>query len=437
MATALGTSGVAGNSGVTAFCAGFNADPAHHCFGAIGSARGCAHYRALPDRLELMGFSQNFGWAYGLNRSAFVTLSTIGLSACATLPSSGPTGHQIERAVTAPDSSIQLVELEDIASLPAPPATTPLTLTNLAPPPTDMIGPGDVLDIAIYESGVTLFGGGATKLSSDTASFDSSAKAERLPGNRVDDSGDIQIPYAGRLHVAGQTVSQVERQIRDALRGYSQNPQVLVTMRDVITNSVIVGGEVNKPGRLVLPTNRETVADAIALAGGYRGDVKDLAVRLQRQNVTDEFRLSDAVSGAQAELRVYPGDRLSIVRAPRSFSVMGAPGQVQLFPFGAPNVSLVEAVAQAGGSHPAFGDPAAIFVFRYVADKDGVLRPIVYHVNMMKAGSYFLAQRFMTRDKDVLYIGNARANQPSKLIQIISQLFAPIVTATSAVQVLK
>jgi polysaccharide export outer membrane protein len=187
----------------------------------------------------------------------------------------------------------------------------------------------------------------------------------------------------------------------------------------------------------VLPTNRETVADAIALAGGYRGDVKDLAVRLQRQNVTDEFRLSDAVSGLQAELRVYPGDRLSIVRAPRSFSVMGAPGQVQLFPFAASSISLVEAVAQAGGSHPSFGDPAAIFVFRYVLDKDGVQRPIVYHVNMMKAGSYFLAQRFMTQDKDVLYIGNARANQPSKLIQIISQLFAPIVTATSAVQALK
>jgi polysaccharide export outer membrane protein len=339
--------------------------------------------------------------------------------------------------VAAPDSGIQLVELEDASSLPPPPVPTPLALMNLAPPPTDLVGPGDVLDISVYESGITLFGGGATRLSSDTASFDPSAKVERLSGNRVDDSGDIQVPYAGRLHVAGRTVGEVARQVRAALQGYSQNPQVLVTMREVITNSVIVGGEVNKPGRLVLPTNRETVADAIALAGGYRGDVKDLAVRLQRQNATDEFRLSDAVSGPQAELRVYPGDRLSIIRAPRSFSVMGAPGQVQLFPFGAPNVSLAEAVAQAGGSHPAFGDPAAIFVFRYVLDKDGVLRPVVYHVNMMKAGSYFLAQRFMTQDKDVLYIGNARANQPSKLVQIISQLFSPIVTATSAVQLLK
>ena len=38
------------------------------------------------------------------------------------------------------------------------------------------------------------------------------------------------------------------------------------------------------------------------------------------------------------------------------------------------------------------------------------------------------------RDKDVLYFGNAAANQPSKVIQLISQLFSPILTVTSAVQ---
>jgi polysaccharide export outer membrane protein len=374
--------------------------------------------------------------ACGLSKLLPAILGASCLSGCATLPSSGPTGRQIERGITAAAPSIQLVELEDIRSLPLPPSPVPLSLSNLTPPPTDMVGPGDVLDIAVYESGVTLFGG-AAKTAPEGGSFDSSAKVERLAGNRVDDAGTIQVPYAGRLHVAGQTVGQIEQQIRAALRGYSQNPQILVTIRENLTSSVIVGGEVARPGRLVLPTNRETVADAIALAGGYRGDAKDLAVRLQRQAVTDEFRLSDALSGEEAALRVYPGDRLSIVRAPRSFSVMGAPGQVQLFAFGAPNISMAEALAQVGGSHPASGDPAAIFVFRYVTGQDKVAHPVVYHMNMMKAGNYFLAQRFAMRDKDVIYIGNARANQPSKLIQTISQLFSPIVTVISAAQVLK
>lgn len=380
-----------------------------------------------------MTFSSTSQMAYGWSKVLPATIGALCLSACATLPSSGPTGKQIVRGVTAP---IQLVELDDISTLPPPPPRVSLALSNLPPPPTDMVGPGDVLDIAIYEAGVTLFGG-AAKTAPETGSFDSSAKVERLAGNRVDDAGDIQVPYAGRLHVAGTTVGQVEQQIRKALIGFSQNPQILVSIRENVTNSVIVGGEVTRPGRLVLPTNRETVADAVALAGGYRGDAKDLTVRLQRQSGTGEFRLSDALSGEEEALRVYPGDRLSILRAPRSFSVMGAPGQVQLFPFGTADVSMAEAVAQAGGSNPAFGDPAAIFVFRFVTDQDGVARPMVYHINMMRTGSYLLSQRFAMRNKDLIYVGNARANQPSKLIQIISQLFSPIVTVVSAAQVLK
>jgi polysaccharide export outer membrane protein len=70
-------------------------------------------------------------------------------------------------------------------------------------------------------------------------------------------------------------------------------------------------------------------------------------------------------------------------------------------------------------------------VFRYVRQEDGTEAPVVYHVNMMRAEAYFLTQRFAMRDGDLLYIGNARANQPTKLIQLVSQLFAPIVTVRS------
>jgi len=97
-------------------------------------------------------------------------------------------------------------------------------------------------------------------------------------------------------------------------------------------------------------------------------------------------------------------------------------------------MSLAEAIASAGGANPNLGDPAAIFVFRYVPDAEGILQPVVYHLNMMRTRSYFLAQRFAMQDGDVLYFGNAKANQPSKAIQLISQLFSPILTVTSAVQ---
>jgi polysaccharide export outer membrane protein len=38
------------------------------------------------------------------------------------------------------------------------------------------------------------------------------------------------------------------------------------------------------------------------------------------------------------------------------------------------------------------------------------------------------------KDRDVLYIGNAAANQTSKIMQLISQLFTPLMTVTAATQ---
>ncbi|WP_375381806.1 polysaccharide biosynthesis/export family protein [uncultured Sphingomonas sp.] len=357
---------------------------------------------------------------------------------CATLPSSGPTGHEIQKSITDPKEAgqLQIVEIADAASLPVATARRALPFSENEPSPTDMVGPGDVLDITIYEAGIALFGGGS-RIPGDGTGFDPSAKVEKLPPNRVDDGGYIQLPYTGRLRVAGQTVSEIARRIRTGYSGLSQNPQVLVSIREDITNSVIVGGEVGKPGRLILSTNRESLSDAIALAGGYRGDAKDLEVRVTRKDVNGEFRLSDVLAGSERDLRVEPGDRILLLRAPRSFSVMGAPGRVEQLAFSGSAISLAEAIATAGGANPNLGDPKAIFIFRATAAENGQPVNTVYHINMMRTGSYFLAQRFVMRDKDVLYFGNAQANQPSKLIQIISQLFSPIVAITSGVSALR
>lgn len=356
----------------------------------------------------------------------------LSLAGCATLPTSGPTGNEILESAAEPvvGPPIRVVEVATAADLPFVPVVERAVLPQLPAPPTDMIGPGDVLDITIYEAGVTLFA------SSGSAGGQGSAvpgvQAQQLPPSRVDDNGDIVIPYAGRQRVLGRTITEVQSMIRTALDQVSQNPQVLVTLSRSITNSVIVGGEVAQPGRLVLQTNRERLSDVIALAGGYRGNVRDLMLRITRQDDVYELRLGELIENPALDVMAYPGDRFLLIDNPRSFSVLGAPGQVQQLPFPRSEVSLAQAVATAGGANPNLGDPAAIFVFRQVSDSSGEPVPIVYHFNMMNTGSYFLAQRFAMNDRDVLYFGNARANQPAKLFQLISQLFTPLVTVTAA-----
>ena len=360
-----------------------------------------------------------------------------GLAGCATLPSSGPTGGQIEKSAVAPKDGtvpIQVVSIRAIADVPGADTVTRPLLPDLTPPPTDMIGPGDVLDVNIYEAGVTLFSNGSSAGGVGQIGANPGVQLQKLPPTRVDDLGDITIPYAGTLHVAGITTGEVEAMIRNSLSRMSQNPQVIVTLNQAITNSIIVGGEVAKPGRLVLQTNRETLSEVIALAGGYRGNARDLLLRIVRGEQSVDVRVNDLIDNPKLDVRAYPGDRLMLISNPLSYSVLGASGRVEQIPFSRSSVSLAEAVATAGGVNPGIGNPAAIFVFRYVRDEQGNEVPKVYHLNMMKTPSYFLAQRFVMQDKDVLYFGNAAANQPSKLIQLISQLFSPILTVTSAVQ---
>jgi len=364
----------------------------------------------------------------------------ISLGGCATLPSSGPTGRQIEKsAAAATDGSpIEVVEIHNSVDVPSLAAVVSpqALLPQAAPAPTDMVGPGDVLDINIYEAGVTLFGSGngsttATPLAAP------GVQVQKLPPTRVDDDGDITIPYAGKMRVKGLTTGEIQASIRNALVGLSQNPQVIVTLNQAITNSIIIGGEVSRPGRLVLQTNRESLSDVIALAGGYRGNSKDLMVRIVRGEVSADVRINDMVADPTLDIPIRPGDRLMLVDDPRTYSILGASGRVEQVPFRRSSVSLAEAIATAGGANPNLGDPAAIFLFRYVRDAEGREIPKVYHVNMMKVGAYFIAQKFVMQDNDVLYFGNAAANQPSKLVQLISQLFSPILTVTSAVSVIQ
>ena len=69
-----------------------------------------------------------------------------------------------------------------------PPAPVPAsTMAISSAPPTDLIGPGDTLNITIYEAGVSLFGKPATRLGAPTGSatalsVDQGASAEQIRG---------------------------------------------------------------------------------------------------------------------------------------------------------------------------------------------------------------------------------------------------------------
>lgn len=395
-------------------------------------------------------------------RPGIILLAATSLSGCATLPRNGPTGSQIAKSAEDNALGFTIIDIapDNIGTLSNTQSQTGALAVLTADGDVDMIGPGDVLAVEIYEVGVTLFGGRAN-MGNPNVTLENdpglSARNETVGGNGivVDRNGDISLPYVGTLHVAGLTTSQVQDRIVAALRSKSQSPQVIVSLRRNISNSVVLMGDVTNPGRLSLTLARERLLDAIAERGGISRQVQtgsstatgtgaqDVIVRFTRRGRVAEQALDSIVAGSADDLALLGGDHIELIRQPRTFTVFGALDRVAQVPFESRTLTLAEALARAGGPNDNRADPKAVFVFRMVPATDlavpsgtasapGTLYPVAYRINMMKTENYFLSQRFTMRDKDLIYIGNASANQPLKLVQALGQLFAPVLSVQNA-----
>lgn len=365
-------------------------------------------------------------------------LAAGGLEGCANLPSSGPTAHDIvQDQKRANPLGFQIVDVTAASTAQANrlAGRSGPSLSNLARSgPVDLVGPGDELQITVFEVGTTLFSGSAaaSALSSSALSAPTAA-GETFPPVRVEQDGSVALPYIGRLQVAGRSVEEVQAMVTAGLAGKSQTPQVIVSVRENIANTVVVMGDVKKPGRLTLTLAGDRLLDAIASAGGGAYPTQDLIVRFSRGGQNAEARLDSITAGDPNDLALLPQDRIEVLYRPRSFTVFGAT-KVAETPFQLPRVSLAEAVARAGGPADQQADPSAVFVFRYEPeDLEGApapgARPIAYRLDMMRPESYFLSQAFEMRPRDVIYIANARINQVSKLMQILNLFFSPAYTA--------
>jgi polysaccharide export outer membrane protein len=359
--------------------------------------------------------------------------SSVMVAGCTSLPTNGPTMGQLQATARANKAGVvaavlpidaKLVETLTEAQVEAESPFASMRLEGPRYVP-EVVRPSDVLNVMIYEVGVSLFG---TQSNSSAQTGLPTAGVQTIPGVRVDDQGMIDLPYIGVVSVDGLTPREIAEVIKDRMRPFSQSPQVLVSIAESSGNSVNLVGAVGRSGRYRLTVARERLRDLLALAGGVPSDPEDIVVRLTRQDKAAEMRLSDIRDGSPDNVYLTAGDQLEFLRRPRTFTVFGASDRVSQIPFGADKVNLLEAVARAGGPSDPRANPRGVFLFRWETVPGGEPKPVIYRLDMMQAGSYFIASEFMLHDKDVLYFANSASNMPTKFISIINQLFSPIVT---------
>jgi len=125
----------------------------------------------------------------------------------------------------------------------------------------------------------------------------------------VDGEGYIQLPYAGKIKVAGKTLAVITDEVETILKGYIADAAVTVKM---VNNYVSLLGEVQRPGRYPIYKERMNIFQALAMAG----DLSEFSNRQKIQiirptadaNLIKEFTLTDRSIMASEFFYVLPND---------------------------------------------------------------------------------------------------------------------------------
>jgi len=94
------------------------------------------------------------------------------------------------------------------------------------------------------------------------------------PGFLVDKNGTVELPVLGSFHLAGLTTIQARDTIQKSASLIYKSPAVYVRFANL---KVTILGEVSHPGTYVLPNEKNTIFDALGLAG-------DLTIFGKREN---------------------------------------------------------------------------------------------------------------------------------------------------------
>jgi len=177
---------------------------------------------------------------------------------------------------------------------PASTATAPTSTTAVHPKVDDtyVIGPGDVLAIAVW-------------------------KEQALSGNLlVRPDGMISLALIGEIQAANQTPMQLADQISSKLKKYIQDPNVTVVVSQIHSKFIYLLGEVAKKGPIEM-TPGMTLLEAISIAGGPTDYANTKKIYILRHDGGKQVRLpvryKDALKGDSAcNVQLKPDDTIVV-----------------------------------------------------------------------------------------------------------------------------
>jgi polysaccharide biosynthesis/export protein len=371
-----------------------------------------------------------------LKLMAVVALSAF-VSACATAPGNYlDTSSLKEQPNNQPQQqfNVQLITQQVVlqqaqAAAAAPKAPLPPSKFSGAADYVYHIAPQDILGVTVFDhpelstpQGSTFSTGGNTTQTVGqalTQPYTNALPGQADPyGQTVAKDGTIFFPFVGRIMAAGKTPGQIRDQLAAGLGPYVKNPQVDVRVLAYRSQKVQITGDVKTPGPLSMSDVPLTLVDAITRSGGTTDNADINRVRLTRGGklyVLDANRLLDDGDSTQ-DVLLQDGDVINIPdRSDSRIFVMGevkTPLQTNLI---RGNLTIADALTQAGGILDTDANPRQIFVMRGM--KDNPTQPDIYRLDMTKPDAIMLSSQFQLKPLDVVYVGTAASTTFNRVLQ--------------------
>jgi polysaccharide export outer membrane protein len=386
-------------------------------------------------------------------RSAFVVNAAAALFCAAVLPGCAELpGVGFLRSAVKPEKAepglqgMQLVDLTDAVARKVIAKKSAILFSETfgtVPIQSQRIGAGDVLEVSIWEAPPgTLFNSAPV----DPRLGALTSRAMTMPEQVVSQEGFITVPFAGPVRAVGRSLPEIEGDIARQLAGKANQPQVLVRLIRNVSAKVTVVGEVNNSTLLPLTARGERLLDAIAAAGGVKQPVNKTTIQMTRGRNVFSLPLETIIRDPQQNVPLHPGDVVTALYQPLSFTALGATGKNEEINFEAQGITLAQALARAGGLLDARADAKGVFLFRFeplemmtwprqpvLVTLDGKV-PVIYRLDLTNPSSFFVAQNFPVDNKDLLYVSNASGAELQKFLNLVFSVIYPIAAANVVFQ---
>lgn len=157
-----------------------------------------------------------------------------------------------------------------------------------------IIEKNDILEISLLSTNTEANNLFKTKFEEGKSVVSYTSGVAAKGGFLVDKTGNIEVPYIGKIYVEGKSRQTITIEIEDKLKEYIQEPIIQINL---INFRITILGEVKLPGTYSIPNEKVNLIQAIGIAGDITtfGDRKEIKV-IREINGKHQERIFDLTS---------------------------------------------------------------------------------------------------------------------------------------------